>query len=103
MRSLADDLKAKNWRIDDAQLRKERREADMPITRVPGQKSKYSLVLDHESELAIWTVWKSLNGRWYGTNDLDDRVVDAPTLAGAKLDIRLCNFPSLSKADRRTL
>jgi len=82
-------------KINDAQLRKERLEADI-ICRCIG-KARYSVVLDHVSEQAIWTFWRSLRngryGRWYGTNDMDDRVIDAPTLACAKQDLRLCNFP----------
>jgi len=71
----------------DAQLRKERMEAEIIQTREG--KQRYAVVLLHNSEDAVWRVWRGTNGRWYGTNDRDNRTVDAPTLAVAKLDIRL--------------
>lgn len=84
-------------RIGDAQLRKERLEADLICWRHRRRFSRYTVILDHESEPALWTIWKSAyNGRWYGTNDCDDRVIDAPTLKVAKMDLRLCNFPPMS-------
>lgn len=75
----------------DAQLRKERRECDLFVTRI--NVGVYNFVLDHESETAIWRIWKShTSGRWIGTNDEDGRMIDAPSLSSAKLDLRLGHF-----------
>lgn len=93
-----------SWRIGDAQLRKERLDADLICRRHRGRFSRYTVILDHESELALWTIWKSpYSGRWYGTNDCDDRVIDAPTLNVAKMDLRLCNFPLINGIDREAI
>jgi hypothetical protein len=86
----------------DMQLRKERLEADLICRRIGT--SRYSVVLDHESEQPLWTFWRSPgSGRWYGTNDMDDRVIDAPSLACAKMDLRLCCFPIMGRMDREHL
>lgn len=75
----------------DAHLRKERRECDLIVKRIVA--GVYNLVLDHKSETAIWRVWKShSSGRWVGTNDEDNRTLDASSLSAAKLDLRLGYF-----------
>lgn len=75
----------------DAQLRKERTEADMTVKRVGV--GRYNVFLDHDSEPDFWRVWRGLNGRWYGESyGRQNVMVDAPTLACAKQDIRLASF-----------
>lgn len=91
-------------RIGDAQLRKERLEAELICRRNGRCSSRYTAILDHESENALWTIWRSpRSGRWYGTNDCDDRVIDAPTLKVAKMDLRLCNFPPMNGVRREAI
>jgi hypothetical protein len=73
--------------FSDAQTLKERREADLIVRRMG--RGKYSVYLDHISEAALWLFFCGTNGRWYGTNDTDDRLIDAHSLSAAKMDLRL--------------
>lgn len=73
--------------FSDAQTLKERREADLIVRRTG--RGKYSVYLDHSSEAELWEFFRGTNGRWYGTNDTDDRLIDAHSLSAAKMDLRL--------------
>lgn len=77
--------------LSDAQTRKERLDAKMWVTRALKPQC-YTISLDHISEPAIWTVWKSATGRWFGINDRDNRMLDAASLRGAKFDLRMGYF-----------